>query len=133
MSTASFDVEGGIIEVVRQTSAVITVDNPASEILRIDTPGPQGPRGVPGPAGDPGPPGPQGPTGATGEPTPVFEQHFADAVFIWVIHHGLNLYPVVTLYDESQQEISGDISLPDRNTVVVTFAVPFAGTARCKA
>jgi hypothetical protein len=50
-----------------------------------------------------------------------------------VIVHNLDAYPVVTLYDLYGFAISGDVSMPDRNTVVVDFAVPFAGTARLKA
>jgi hypothetical protein len=72
------------------------------------------------------PQGPQGPF------APIFEQHFASPEMVWVINHNMDLYPVVTLYDENHEEITGDVMTPDRNTVIVTFVVPFAGTARLK-
>lgn len=138
MSVDSLDVAGGLIEVTRQTSTLITVDDPVKEILRVDTPGPQGPpgpiggQGIPGPTGPRGPQGDPGLDGTDGEPSPSFEQNFANPALMWVIHHNMNAYPVVALYDINSREITGDISLPDRNTVIVEFAVPFAGVARLK-
>ena len=120
----------GVIEVRSDEGNLLTVFQPTADVVEIVTPeliGPQGPQGVVGPPGPPGPPGPQGP------PAPEFEQTFATAQTVWTIVHNLDAYPVVTTYDLYGFEISGDVAMPDRNTVVVTFAVPFAGTARLKA
>jgi len=111
----------GLVEVHDIASALISVEQPDTQILQIVTPGPPGPRG---------PIGPQGPQGPY---APIFEQYFASPQIQWVIHHDLDAYPVVTLYDLNHEEINGDITTPDRNTVVVDFQVPFAGTARLKA
>lgn len=111
--------QAGLIE-VRDASVLTTVERPGVDVFNIITPGPIGPIGPIGPVG------PQGPY------APIFEQHFADPQETWVIHHDMDLYPVVTLYDENHEEITGDVMTPDRNTVIVTFEVPFSGTARLK-
>ncbi len=110
----------GLVEVRDVTSALAVIERPEAEILYIVTPGPIGPRGPIGPEG------PQGPF------APIFEQFFASPMTTWVINHNLDLYPVVTLYDLNHEEITGDVMTPDRNTVIVEFVVPFAGTARLK-
>jgi hypothetical protein len=110
----------GLVEVDESDAVFTIVEQPGVETLQIVTPGPIGPRG---------PIGPQGPQGPF---APVFEQHFASPEMVWVIVHNMDLYPVVTLYDENHEEITGDVMTPDRNTVIVTFVVPFAGTARLK-
>lgn len=132
MSTEVIAVEQslGVIEVRSDEGALLNVLHPTAEVLEIVTSelvgptGPQGPQGVVGPQGPQGPPGP---------PPPQFEQTFSTAQAVWTIVHNLNAYPVVSTYDLYGFEISGDVVMPDRNTVVVTFAVPFAGTARLKA
>lgn len=111
----------GLVEVHDSTSAFIVTEQPLPDVIEVVTAGPIGPRGPIGPEG------PQGPF------APIFEQHFADPSMVWVINHDLGVIPVVTLYDENHEEIVGDVMTPDRNTVIVTFEVPFAGTARLKA
>lgn len=113
----------GLVEVHDAVAQFLTVDQAEVAVLDIVTPGPIGP---------PGPPGPQGPDGPQGPFAPIFEQHFAIPAMEWVIHHDLGVFPVVTLYDEDFQEISGDVMTPDKYTVIVDFDVPFAGTARLK-
>lgn len=122
----------GIIE-VRDGGSTLIVPTSTVEVVDVvtaDLIGPPGPQGVAGVQGDDGPAGVPGPTGPF---APIFEQHFASASTQWVIHHNMDVYPVTTLYDLYGFEISGDVSTPDRNTVVVDFVMPFAGTARLKA
>jgi Collagen triple helix repeat (20 copies) len=98
--------------------------------------GQQGSPGPPGPQGDPGPPGADGADGAAGAPGPpaaAFEQSFASASDIWVITHDLATYPVVTTRDLNGEQISGAVSWPDTSTVIVSWAMPFAGVARLTA
>jgi hypothetical protein len=102
------------------------------EIVSDELTGPQGPSGTPGVPGITGPVGPQGEQGPQGPFAPQFEQTFVDPSAAWVIVHNLDLFPVVTLHDLYGIQISGDVLMPDRNTVVVTFAVPMSGTARLK-
>jgi hypothetical protein len=126
------DPEIGLVEVHDSEAAFIDVE-PVVEVVEVSTAeliGTQGPPGPPGPQGDPGP---VGPTGATGPFAPLFVQHFAIPQYTWVIVHNLDTYPVVTTVDLNEEEIVGDVTTPDRNTVVVNFAVPVAGTARLKA
>lgn len=110
------------LEVSTVDAAVLDVLTAAVQLVEVITPGPSGPQGQ------------VGETGAQGEtgPAPMFEQHFADAVETWVIVHPLNTYPTVMTVDLNGEEIIGDVSMPDMSTVIVRFAMPFAGTARLK-
>lgn len=126
------DPEYGLVEVFDSDAALIDID-PVVEVVEVSTAELIGGQGPPGPPGPQGAPGPQGPTGATGPFAPLFEQHFAVPLYTWVIVHNLDTYPVVTTVDLNEEEIVGDVTTPDRNTAVVNFAVPVAGTARLKA
>lgn len=120
----------GVVEVRDDNGNLVTIIEPSADVLHVVTTDMVGPAGPAGPAGAPGPPGPAGPQGPF---APTFDQRFADPATTWTIVHNFDSFPVVTLYDLDENEISGDITKPDRNTVVVTFEVPFAGTARLKA
>jgi hypothetical protein len=122
----------GVVE-VWSGETLLNVLRPTTDILQVTTVGPQGPQGDQGLLGPVGVPGPQGPQGDPGTPSPQFDQTFNTPSVEWTIVHNLDAYPVVSLYDLYGFAISGDVSMPDRNTVVVDFAVPFAGTARLKA
>jgi len=120
----------GVVEVHDADGNLVTILEPTADLVEVVSPdliGPQGPAGPIGPQGVQGVQGPQGP------PAPIFEQTFSSPLLIWYITHSLNAYPVVSTYDLYGFEISGDVQMPDRNSVVVTFAVPIAGTARLKA
>lgn len=120
----------GVVEVRSEDGALLNVLHPTVDVVEIVTSELLGPAGPSGPQGNLGPPGPQGPPGPF---APQFEQTFSTAQTVWTIVHNMDVYPVVSTYDLYGFEISGDVAMPDRNTVVVTFAVPFAGTARLKA
>lgn len=122
----------GLVEVHDSVAAFIDLD-PVIEIVEVSTANLVGAQGPAGPAGPAGAPGPQGPTGPTGPFAPLFEQYFAIPRYTWLIVHNLDTYPVVTTVDLNEDEIVGDVTTPDRNTVVVNFAVPVSGTARLKA
>lgn len=120
----------GVVEVRDGDGQLLTILEPTADIIQIVSPdvvGPQGPSGAIGPAGPTGATGPQGPF------APQFEQTFASPLFEWRIIHNMDVFPVVNTYDLYGFEISGDVAMPDRNTVVVAFEVPIAGTARLKA
>lgn len=128
----SIDGAASLVEVREQVASFIEVTT-VVEVVDIATPDLIGPRGPQGIEGLPGPVGPEGPVGPVGPYAPTFEQHFASATPLWVIHHNMDAYPVVTTIDLYGDEIVGDVATPDRNTVIVTFAVSMAGTARLKA
>ena len=120
----------GVVEVRDDEGALVMVLEPTTDVVQIVTSGltgPAGPQGASGPQGTQGAQGPQGPF------APIFDQQFSSPLTTWYIVHNLNVFPVVSLYDLYGFAISGDIAMPDRNTVVVTFGVPIAGTARLKA
>lgn len=114
----------GLVEVVAGgLPTLLEITAPAATLVEVVTPGPSGPKGDVGEQGD---------RGETG-PSPAFEQHFADAATVWTIHHPLDAYPVTTTVDLNGEEIVGDVATSDKSTVVVTFGLPIAGTARLKA
>lgn len=120
----------GIVEIFDGNGNLVTIFEPTVDVVQIittDLIGPVGPVGPAGSAGIAGPVGPQGPF------APTFEQHFASPSLMWLINHNLDAYVVTDLYDLYGVQISGDIEMPDRNNVIVTFDVPVAGTARLKA
>lgn len=123
----------GVVEVRDAAGNLVTILEPTADIVEVVSPDVVGPQGPVGPQGAQGVQGVQGVEGPQGPPAPIFEQTFSAASLIWVVNHGLDAFPVVSLYDLYGFAISGDIVMPDRNTVVVTFAVPLAGTARLKA
>lgn len=47
----------------------------------------------------------------------------------WVITHNLGVFPSVTVLDSTGEVVEGDISYVDSNTVILTFANPFGGSA----
>lgn len=127
------DVQIGVLEVRDDEGQLLTVLEPAADVIEIVTPdligpsGPQGPQGVQGVQGDIGPQGPVGPF------APTFRMQFASAADTWVIAHNLGVYPTIDLYDLDGTSIGGDIAMPDKNTVVVTYDFPVAGFAILKA
>lgn len=123
----------GVVEIWSGEGALLNVLHPTVDILEVTSDGYQGPEGPSGPSGPQGPQGAPGPQGPPGASSPEFDQTFNSPLLEWDIVHNLDAYPIVTTYDLYGFPISGDVAMPDRNTVIVTFAVPFAGTARLKA
>lgn len=124
------DRDSGIITVNGTTSIVeVVVGQWPSEaaFVEVISTGPPGPPGIAGPTGEQGVKGDDGPPGA------LYEQFFATPSLEWVVTHNLDTYPVTTTFDLNGDEIVGEVTTPDRNTVIVRWLVPFAGTARVKA
>lgn len=123
----------GAVEIYDAYGVVLEILETVTEVVEIVTPdlvGPAGPSGVQGdvgPQGLPGDPGPQGPF------APTFRMEFASPLDTWVINHNLDVYPTVDLYDPDGTEIGGDVTMPDKNTVVVMFDFPISGFAVLKA
>lgn len=57
----------------------------------------------------------------------VHDQALPEA--IWTIEHNLSGFPNVTTVDSADSQVIGDVSYPDADTVVVTFAAGFSGRA----
>ncbi|MFZ9242226.1 MAG: hypothetical protein ACO295_03360 [Sediminibacterium sp.] len=80
--------------------------------------------------------GPQGATGPQGLPGEVL---FSDLSYVhvqnvaetvWVINHGLQFIPSITVIDSGGSVVEGSYSYSsDGNTVTLTFSVPFSGKA----
>ena len=48
---------------------------------------------------------------------------------VWTIQHNLNTKPVVTVVDSANQEVYGNVQYIDFNSLQITFASAFSGTA----
>lgn len=107
--------------VISEEQSEIVVTQVTSEaVLEIE--GQQGPVG---PAGPQGPQGIQGPKGDDYHHT--HEQAVADSV--WTIVHNFGRIPKVTVIDSAGDEVEGDNSYPNLNTLIITFSAPFGGFA----
>lgn len=60
----------------------------------------------------------------------------ADVIFVqgspddeWIVAHGLNRWPCVTVIDTAGSAIEGDITYLDDDTIQINFTAPFAGRA----
>jgi hypothetical protein len=47
----------------------------------------------------------------------------------WVINHGLNFFPNVTVADSSGSLCEGEIAYTDNDSLTITFSKPFSGVA----
>lgn len=48
---------------------------------------------------------------------------------VWIISHGLNRFPSVSLADSDGNLTGGDVKYIDSNTITASFIVAFAGVA----
>ena len=48
---------------------------------------------------------------------------------IWEVKHDLNKFPSVTVVDDEKNIVFGGVQYIDKNNVVLTFTIPFAGEA----
>lgn len=130
------DRDSGIITITAATGIVEVLTEAwpyEAAFVEIISTGPPGLPGAPGVQGVPGPPGEEGEKGDSGPPGALFEQSFAVPDTVWFVNHGMDTYPVVSTFDTAGNELSGDVTYPDKNHVVITFAMPFSGMARLKA
>ncbi|OWK45752.1 hypothetical protein [Fimbriiglobus ruber] len=105
-----------VFRVTRTTArTVVTRTEPAFLVRSAGTIGPQGQQGI------------QGPPGRDGDLHYTFTQSTAAAT--WTIAHGLGKFPSVAVVDSSGRWWLGAVQYLDANTLTVSFAAPFAGTA----
>lgn len=119
------------------SAATVEVDRVQQvTVQELGQPGPPGRQGdpsdVPGPPGEQGIPGPQGPPGQSttqvvGNLSFVWSQN--EPSDTWLIFHNLGFFPAVSIVDSGNNVVEGTIQYIDDNTVQVTFALPFGGTA----
>ena len=58
-----------------------------------------------------------------------YEHVQGSASSTWTISHYLNKYPSVTVVDNDDDVVIGEINYQDKNTVIIYFAAAFAGKA----
>jgi hypothetical protein len=110
-----------VVEVVERP-VVITVDK---EITYIDA----GTQTVSLELGISGPQGPAGPPGVVDASSISYVHTQSIALDTWVINHGLNFIPGITVVDSAGTVVEGSYNYPDENTVVATFSGAFSGKA----
>lgn len=84
----------------------------------------------PGPSGVSGPQGPAGPIGPSGGPGGSYLHVQSTPATIWTINHNLGFVPSVELFSTGGLEIDAEIFHASPNQTIVTFVVPYAGSAR---
>lgn len=57
----------------------------------------------------------------------VYTQNVSSAV--WVINHGLNKYPSVSVVDSAGSMVVGSVLYDSLNQITITFSAPFSGKA----
>lgn len=65
--------------------------------------------------------------GEDGDKTHVFTQAVPSDK--WIVKHGLNKYPSVTVVDTAGSVVVGDVDYVDINNVIISFRFAFAGKA----
>lgn len=76
--------------------------------------------------------GPKGDRGDTGETGPTGGQYVHtqnSASTTWVVAHGLNMFPNVTVVDSAGTEVVGAVHYDDENQLTLTFSAAFSGYA----
>jgi hypothetical protein len=59
--------------------------------------------------------------------TYVYDQ--SSPASIWLITHGLNKFPSVSIVDSANDLVIGDVTYLDENNLKVIFSAPFSGRA----
>lgn len=99
-------------------ATIVTTDVKVAQVAR------QGERGLPGKDGEKGDIGPAGPAG--GEAI-VFVQN--TPLQVWTITHNLSRFPSITVVNSALDEVEGDVTYLDSNSIQVSFSGAFSGTA----
>lgn len=66
----------------------------------------------------------RGPIGPAG----TISSYTFTAQATWTVHHNLNRFPILQLFNAAGEMFEADVECPDNNTAVVTHAVPITGT-----
>ena len=70
-----------------------------------------------------------GGTGGGGEAGAVYVWHQNAAAATWTITHNMATKPVLAVVSEDGDLLYAEVTYPDDNHIVITFGMPYAGTA----
>ncbi len=134
MSVRRLVIEGDTTAVSRVVIEGGTTTVVAPVRINVVSAGITGPQGGPGPTGTTGATGPAGPVGPAGPASPggadFYHVHVQDnPLATWTVPHMLNGYPQVAIVDNTDDQIEGDVSYVDANTVLVEFGTIITGKA----
>lgn len=130
-SITVIDTGSGHLTLTDPGSPAVSITDDGPDVVTVSQVGVTGPAGSTGPTGGTGPTGSTGPAGPTGAPGTGAHVDYLQAIAstTWTITHNLGSYPAVVVLDSAGTEQIGDVRYLDTNTVVLTFAAAFAGTA----
>jgi hypothetical protein len=113
------------VEYVVETPQTIEVG-----VSDVGLAGPPGPQGEPGEQGEPGPKGDKGDPGSvSGLEGTLFYRHIQSLPSDhWVIDHGLDFFPNLTVVDNAGTEIIGSLSY-EPGIIHARFSIAFSGEA----
>lgn len=120
------------VSIDQSTTDVTVVEQPPDELVAVVEPPPEtiivsvADVGPPGPKGEKGEPGERGEPGLSGA-----NFHFPQPVpsDTWVIVHGLNRFPSVTVIDSAGSEVYMGVSYDSPNQVTLRATAAFSGDA----
>lgn len=75
--------------------------------------------------------GPAGKDGINGGGAVGYEHNQRTPSLSWSVNHGLNINPVMQVYDINRKVILADIQHLSLNQSIVTFNLPTSGFVRC--
>jgi hypothetical protein len=78
-----------------------------------------------------GPPGPKGDQGEPGINGAGYQHTQAVASATWTVNHNLGFFPGTTVYSTGGAEVEAEVLNVSVNQVLIYFAAPYAGSARC--
>ena len=105
---------------VRETEVLVIESGGEMQVVEVAD---QGPAGPPGPAGAPGA---QGDPGLSGSNYVHQQMTPSDT---WVVAHGLNRFPSVTVVDSGGSVVIGSVSYDSSHQITITFTAAFGGNA----
>jgi len=118
----------GVLDVSTPQPA-IAVQPGSHDLIQVGIPGIQGVQGPAGPPGEQGLQGPQGNPGPSGPAGGTYVHTQGTPAQVWAITHNLNLFPAVVVISSSGDVVEGDITYTGLNSLTLTFAGAFSGTA----
>lgn len=71
----------------------------------------------------------QGPPGRDGQSAASYVHEQSSPSTTWTVVHNLNKYPNFSVVDSTKRNVLASIQYIDLNTLIITVAAPFAGSA----
>jgi hypothetical protein len=137
MGTVQVSDDKGSIEIVKngpntveivstKPRSSVTVAETTTSVVEKVSQGPSGPQGA---TGATGPQGPQGPQGIQGESGGFYTHTQSVSASTWTITHNLGYHPAVSVVDNGENVVIGDVTYVSANALTISFSASFGGKA----